>query len=119
MPRLFYTTLFIFGCICLHAQQSIEFVQSAEPVITEKTIFYNLAGNIVPIKITRYGENTDVVFINLHDDETTSVEAAKRVLEEFGGLLIEIENNHKEIFVSSWTGIFLKSILTRSFPKKE
>ena len=93
MPRFFYTSLFIFGCTCLHAQQSIEFVQSAEPVITEKTIFYNLAGNIVPIKITRYGENTDVVFINLHDDETTSVDAAKRILEEYGGLLIEVENN--------------------------
>ncbi len=61
--------------------------------ITEKTIFYNLAGNIVPIKITQYGERTDVVFINLHDDEITSVDAAKRVLEEYGGLLIEVENN--------------------------
>ena len=94
MNRLFYTTLFIFGCICLHAQQNIEFTQPiAHHAITEKTIFYNLAGNIVPIKIKQYGERTDVVFISLHDDETTSVDAAKRVLEEYGGLLIEVENN--------------------------
>ena len=93
MHRLLYTTLFTLGCICLHAQQSIELTQPIDPAITEKTIFYNLAGNIVPIKITQYGENTDVVFINLHDDETTSVDAAKRVLEEYGGLLIEVENN--------------------------
>jgi len=93
MRRLFYTTLFIFGCTCLHGQQSIEFAQSIGPTITEKTIFYNLAGTIVPIKIKQYGETTDVVFINLHDDETTSVDAAKRVLEEYGGLLIEVENN--------------------------
>jgi len=90
-----YTTLFFFACIFLNAQQSIEFVEPTEPgiAITEKTIFYNLAGNLIPIKIRQYGERTDVVFINLHDDEVTSVEAAKRVLEEQGGLLIEIENN--------------------------
>jgi len=93
MHRLFYTTLFIFGCTCLHAQQSIESTQPIDPTITEKTIFYNLAGNIIPIKIKEYGERTDIVFINLHDDETTSVDAAKRVLEEYGGLLIEVENN--------------------------
>jgi hypothetical protein len=93
MRRLLYTTLFILGCICLHAKQSIEFTQPIDPAITEKTIFYNLAGNIVPIKIKQYGERADVVFINLHDDETTSVDAAKRVLEEYGGLLIEVENN--------------------------
>jgi len=89
----FYTTLFLFSCTCLHAQQSVEFTQPAESINTEKTIFYNLAGSIVPIKINQYGERTDIVFINLHDDETTSVDAAKRVLEEAGGLLIEVENN--------------------------
>ena len=93
MHRLFYTTIFIFGSLCLHAQQSIEFTQPIDPTITEKTIFYNLTGNIVPIKIKQYGERTDIVFISLHDDETTSVDAAKRILEEYGGLLIEVENN--------------------------
>ena len=93
MHRLFYTTLLLFCCTCLHAQQSIEFTQTIDPATTEKTIFYNLAGNIVPIKIKQYGDKTNIVFINLHDDETTSVDAAKRVLEEYGGLLIEIENN--------------------------
>ena len=93
MHRLFYTTIFIFGSICLQAQQSIEFAQPIDPATTEKTIFYNLAGSIIPIKIKQYGERNDIVFINLHDDETTSVDAAKRVLEEYGGLLIEIENN--------------------------
>jgi len=61
--------------------------------VTEKTIFYDLAGNIVPLKIQEYGERKDLVFINLHDDEITSVDAAKRILEEHGGILIKIENN--------------------------
>ena len=34
-----------------------------------------------------------MVFINLHDDELTSVDAVKRILEADGGMLIEIENN--------------------------
>ena len=61
--------------------------------LREKTIFYDLAGNIVPIKIQQYGEKTGFVFINLHDDEITSVDATKRILEEHGGVLIQIENN--------------------------
>ena len=95
MRRFLYITLFFFVGAISHGQQGIEFTHPIEPglIITEKTIFYTLAGNIVPIKIQQYGERTDNVFINLHDDEITSVDAAKRVLEEYGGLLIEVENN--------------------------
>ena len=95
MRRCFYTTFFFFFCASSHSQQSIGFIQPIEPSfsITEKIILYDLAGNSVPIKIQQYGEKTDIVFINLHDDEITSVAAAKRVLEEYGGLLIEVENN--------------------------
>ena len=94
MSRFLYTNLFFFAFTFFHGQTGIEFTQPIEPgiTITEKTIFYNLAGNIVPIKIQQYGEKTNIVFINLHDDEITSVDAAKRVLEEHGGLLIEVEN---------------------------
>jgi hypothetical protein len=95
MLRFLYTILFIFACAFSHGQQSLEFTQPIEPgiSITEKTIFHKLAENVVPIKIQQYGERTDIVFINLHDDEVTSVNAAKRILEEYGGMLIEIENN--------------------------
>lgn len=95
MKRLVYTTLVLFNCVYPYAQRGIELVGSFEPGITntEKTIFYKLANNTIPIKIQQYGERTDIVFINLHDDEATSVDAAKRILEEYGGMLIEIENN--------------------------
>jgi len=90
MHHFLYTTLFFFACAFSYGQQSIEFSQPIDPgiTITERTIFYDLAGNIVPIKIQQYGERTDIVYINLHDDEITSVDAAKRILEEYGGLLI-------------------------------
>ena len=95
MKPLFNTTLFLLACIYPYAQESIEFAQPAalKISVTEKTIFYKIAANTIPIKIQQYGDRTDIVFINLHDDEVTSVEAAKKILEEHGGMLIEIEND--------------------------
>lgn len=90
MRYLLYISLFCFTCSFLQVHQTAAF-KSID--ITEKTIFYKLAENIVPIKIQQYGGRTDMVFINLHDDELTSVDAAKRILEEGGGMLIELENN--------------------------
>jgi hypothetical protein len=95
MKRKSYTSFVLFSCIFLSAWQVLEFVSSpGRPIdITEQTILYKLADNIVPIKIQQYGNRNDIVFINLHDDEATSVEATKKILEEQGGLLIEVENN--------------------------
>ncbi len=95
MNRNLHIALFLLFCICSNAQQSIDFVTSpqARIEISEQTILYKLADNIVPIKIQQYGNRNDIVFINLHDDETTSVDATKKILGEHGGLLIEIENN--------------------------
>ena len=59
----------------------------------EKTIFYKLGNKIIPIKISQYGKAKDVIYINVHDNETTSVEAARSILEINGGTLIKIENN--------------------------
>lgn len=95
MKPLFYSTLFFFVCIYPDAQESIQFLKPDAPKVpvTEKTIFYKLAENTVPIRIQQYGDRNGIVFINLHDDEITSVDAAKRILEEHGGMLIEVENN--------------------------
>jgi hypothetical protein len=45
------------------------------------------------IRASQYGKRKDIVMINLHSDETTSVEAAKSILSETGGLLVQIEND--------------------------
>lgn len=89
MRHLLYIALFCFTCSFLQVHQTAAFKRIN---ITEKTIFYQLAENIVPIKIQQYGERSDMVFISLHDDELTSVDAAKRILEAHGGVLIGIEN---------------------------
>lgn len=95
MQRFLYTTLLLFACSLIHAQPVADLNTQSElkVSVTEKTIFYKLGENIVPIKMQQYGETDEIVFISLHDDEFTSVNAAKKLLEEKGGLLIEIENN--------------------------
>lgn len=64
-----------------------------EPVTT--TVPYRIGETVVLIKVSEYGSERTKVFINLHADEMTSVQAATRMLEEEGGLLIRIDNHRK------------------------
>lgn len=93
MQRTLSVISFIFIFSWLNNQPGISPFNANNISVTEKTIFYKLAENTVSIKVLQYGERKDVVFISLHDDESTSVDAAKKLLQEHGGLLIEIENN--------------------------
>ena len=61
----------------------------------ESTFYYKLGDRPIPIKLLQYGELKDIVMINLHSDETTSVDASQKVLESTGGLLIKVENRNK------------------------
>jgi hypothetical protein len=71
----------------------------------EKTILYKLGEGILPIRILQYGDLKNIVCINLHDNETTSVEAARSVLELKGGTLIKIENNKQRVVHFKLRGI--------------
>jgi hypothetical protein len=61
----------------------------------DKTIYYKLGNKTIPITVSQYGDDKDIIYINVHDSEPTSVEAAKRILETTGGIMIKIENNHQ------------------------
>jgi hypothetical protein len=74
-------------------------------VAAEKTIFYKLGDRIMPIRVLQYGDRKNIVCINLHDNENTSVEAAQSVLELKGGTLIKIENNNQRVIHFKWRGI--------------
>lgn len=54
--------------------------------LSVNTIFFPLGNSIIPIKTTQYGNNNELVYISLHDDESTSVEATRELLEREGGL---------------------------------
>jgi hypothetical protein len=60
-----------------------------------KTIYCKLGNSIIRLKTFQYGSAKDLVMINLHDDEMTSVIVAKKFLQANGGLLIKIENTNQ------------------------
>ncbi len=63
------------------------------PVIKE--IIHPLGDNRITIQTFQYGDRKDIVFINLHDNESTAVNATQKLLESAGGMLIKIDNGSK------------------------
>lgn len=64
----------------------------------EKTIYYKLGDNrTIPVKLIRYGPVNRIFCFNLHDNEFTSVVAARSALETRGGTLLKIENDSERV----------------------
>src|SRR6266540_4174404 len=59
--------------------------------------YFDWGNNLTEILLRQYGERKDIVIIHVHDDEFTSIEAAQKVLQHTGGLLIGIENKGKRL----------------------
>lgn len=73
------------------------FITEARFIPMEKTIFYKLGDRAIPIKVIQYGPGSGIVCINIHDNEFTSVRAARTMLELKGGTLIRIDNNAQRL----------------------
>ena len=101
------TIAIILFSTCLLAQQGDNNASFNKSVFlpVEKTIFYNLVDRKVAIKILQYGNLKNIVCINLHANENTSVQAAMSVLEETGGTLIKIENKNQRVIRFRLKGI--------------
>ncbi len=97
----FITTLLLFSLfqnVCLSqviVPTTTEFTK--EQTVKEITYPFKLGKTKVNVIMTFYGNNKDIVMINLHDNESTSVEAAKLILKETGGTLLRIENNNQRL----------------------
>ena len=63
----------------------------------ERVALITVGDSKVPIKTFQFGNQADLVCINLHDNENSSVEAAMQVLEEKGGMIIKIENRDQRV----------------------
>lgn len=72
----------------------------------EKTIYYDLGEKTIPLKLVQYGPQNDILCINLHDNEFTSVQAARSVLEQKGGTMIKIENNAQRVIRFRLRGVW-------------
>ncbi|RYY61306.1 MAG: hypothetical protein EOO05_06875 [Chitinophagaceae bacterium] len=58
-----------------------------------KVSWFVLGQDSVSVSVTDYGGKRQPVYINLHDDERTSLQAAIPVLKKYGGVLIKINNS--------------------------
>lgn len=83
----------------------------------EKTIFYKLGDRAIPIIVVQYGDVKDIVCINLHANEGSSVQAARSVLESKGGTLIKIENNQQRIIRFRLKGVYYSFDPNRMFSR--
>jgi hypothetical protein len=84
-------------CITAGAQPYADLNELKLPSLSvnKKTYFFSLGERKLPVHVQQYGDVKDLVFINMHADEITSVEATRQLLESRGGVLIQIENSQK------------------------
>jgi hypothetical protein len=68
---------------------------SYTPVTTN--YYFDWGKDSTGIVLTQYGNRKGLVMVHLHDDEASSAEAAKKILVQTGGLLVELENNGKRL----------------------
>ena len=59
--------------------------------------YFDWGNNKTEITLSQYGQRKDLVMIHLHDNEFASAEAAEKMLEQTGGLLIVIDNKGKRL----------------------
>lgn len=92
MQKSFLSFLLICNVLSSLSQTSVRkmIITPNTPEIT--TIAHKLGDRTIHIKTYYYGNSKNIVYINLHDDEVTSVNAAKRLLQMESGILIKIDN---------------------------
>jgi len=61
------------------------------------TYYFDWGKDSTGIVVTRYGGRNGLAMVHLHDDEISSADAARKVLLQTGGILIELENNGKRL----------------------
>jgi hypothetical protein len=84
--------ILLFTLISATAQTSVHLSSPKLFQLKESSVYYKLGERVIQIKIFQYGDAKDKVYINLHDDEITAINGAKKTLERKGGYLIKIEN---------------------------
>lgn len=81
-------------------------LSEARYIPLEKTIYYRIGDNKnIPLKFIQYGPANEIFCFNMHDNEFTSVNAARSVLELRGGTLLKIENNNQRVIRFQLRGV--------------
>jgi hypothetical protein len=83
----------VFICQSFLVQSSCIQGDEKKNIPAETTIYHKLGEQTIQIRVSVYGNGKDLVLLNLHDDEKTSVDAARQFLATNPGMLIRLENN--------------------------
>ncbi|HET6994664.1 MAG TPA: hypothetical protein VFI06_06765, partial [Chitinophagaceae bacterium] len=92
MQKLPLLAILSFIHFAISAQTSVQLATPRLYQPKENSVYFKLGERVIQIKLIQYGSSRDKVYINLHDDEITAVNGAKKLLERKGGFLIKIEN---------------------------
>ncbi|MBL0233094.1 MAG: hypothetical protein IPQ08_05450 [Chitinophagaceae bacterium] len=92
-PSLLFALLFCLSAWSQPADSSAMIFSTSFYIPTDNTVYYQLGDTRVPIRIMQYGNDRHILYLNLHDNEFTSVQAARLLLEQQGGTLVKLENN--------------------------
>jgi hypothetical protein len=84
-----YIIMILYNLVSIEASSQ----QAGSYTLVENVIYYQLGSTTLPIRTVQYGPQNGMLFINLHDNETTSVTAARSILPVVGGTLIKIDND--------------------------
>ncbi|MEZ5034174.1 MAG: hypothetical protein R2796_04230 [Chitinophagaceae bacterium] len=87
--------------------QSNESLVISQPfyVPTIETIEHPIGDSKIKVKIYQYGEPNHILCINLHANETTSVNAATAVLANTGGTIVRVMNNEQRVIPFKINGV--------------
>jgi hypothetical protein len=88
------TTLLLF---LLFSRFCFSQVDTSGYIPTETKKYFSWGAKTTTVLLSQYGDRKDIVVLNVHADELTSVEAAKTILKQTGGLLIEVQNEERLI----------------------
>lgn len=108
MKRFFKLILFVLLLTKVAmAQQAIIYTDTTKAfyIPEEKTELITIGDKKVTVRTWKYGDRSDVVLINLHDNEFTSLAAAHEVVRRTGGIIIKIENKGQRVIRFNKKGI--------------
>lgn len=107
-------------CIAATAQPSADPFDDRPAPLSVKTTkyFFAIGERKLPVHVQQYGDIKDLVFINMHDDENSSVEATRSLMERRGGVLIEIQNSEKRDIRFKMRGVYYTFDPNRIFTRE-
>ncbi len=117
VPSTIIALLLLVTYVTAQPGNNVTEISSSLYVPVEKTVSFKIANRTIPVKVLQYGESRNLVCINLHSNEQTSVKAALSVLERKGGTLIKIENNGQRVIRFKLNGINYSFDPNRMFSK--